>query len=121
VSAFSSLLPGNKAKFKKEKERSNTVNAEEIKAYGEKVDAQLQEAKSRIGALEARHKEKTAQEEIAAIKAKNEEIEKKRHDLKHVSETKSAELKAEIEADLAKHKARLDHFVEKVKSHAATK
>jgi uncharacterized protein involved in exopolysaccharide biosynthesis len=65
-----------------------------------------------------------AQAEIDAInslKAKRQEIDKKRQDLKTSGEAKAAQIKAEIEADLAKFKASLDQFGTKVKSQVATR
>lgn len=96
----------------------------EIKAFEEKVSAQLQEAKSKIDGIEAQAKGKLAQAEIDAInsfKVKRQEIDKKRQDLKTSGEGKAAQIKAEIEADMAKFKASLDQFGTKVKSQVATK
>jgi len=95
-----------------------------IKAFEEKVSAQLQEAKSQIDGIEAHAKGKLAQAEIDAInslKAKRQEIDKKRQDLKTSSEAQSAQIKAEIEADMAKFKASLEQFGKKVKSQVAAK
>jgi hypothetical protein len=94
-----------------------------IKAFEEKVNAQLQEAKAKIDEIEAHAKGKLAQAEIEAIKTFNvrrQEIEKKRQDLKTVGEAKAAQVRAEIESDIAKLKASLDQFSAKVKSQAAT-
>jgi vacuolar-type H+-ATPase subunit H len=95
-----------------------------IKAFEEKLSAQLQEAKSQIDGIEARAKGKMAQAEIDAIsglKTQRQEIEKKRQDLKTSGEAKAAQLKSEIEADMAKFKTSLDQLGTKVKSQAATK
>jgi hypothetical protein len=95
-----------------------------IKAFEEKISAQLQEAQSKIDGIEAQAKGKMAQAEIDAInslKTKRQEIDKKGQDLKTSGEAKAAQLKAEIEADMAKFKASLDQFGAKVKSQAATK
>ena len=54
-----------------------------IKAFEEKISAQLQEAKSKIDEIDARAKGKMAQAEIDAInslKSKRQEIDKKRQD-----------------------------------------
>ena len=94
------------------------------KAFEEKVSAQLQEAKSQIEGIEARAKGTMAQAEIDALnglKAKRQEIDKKRQDLKTSGETKAAQLKADIEADMAKFKTSLDQLGTKVKSQVATK
>ena len=93
-----------------------------IKAFEEKVNAQLQEAKAKIDEIEAQAKGKVAQAEIDAIKgfhAKRQEIEKKRHELKTVGETKVAHVRAEIESDIAKLKTSVDQFSNKVKSQVA--
>lgn len=95
---------------------------QEIKAHAEKLGAQLEEAKSRIRAMEAHHKGKEAQAEIDALKARTKEIESKHHALKTVGEVATAAaIKAEMEAGLAKLKASLDQFGSKAKSQAATK
>ena len=62
------------------------MNIAEIKAYQEKIGAQLQEAKAVLNGVEAHAKGKLAQSEIdtiARLKAKHQEIDKKvHHDLK---------------------------------------
>ena len=62
------------------------MNIPEIKAYQEKIGAQLQEAKAVLNGVEAHAKGKLAQSEIdtiARLKAKHQEIDKKvHHDLK---------------------------------------
>lgn len=95
-----------------------------MKAFEEKLSAQLQEAKSQIDGIEARAKGKMAQAEIDAInglKTQRQEIEKKRQDLKTSGDAKAAQLKSEIEADMAKFKTSLDQLGTKVKSQVATK
>src|ERR1019366_9897115 len=74
-----------------------------------KISAQLQQAKAQLGELEARAKGKMAQGEIDAInhlKAKHQEIEKKRQELKTVGDAKVEQVKAEIDAHVTKLKAR---------------
>ena len=91
----------------------------EMKAFEEKVSAQLQEAKAKIDEIEAQVKGKLAQAEIDAIKffkTTRQEIDKKRQDLRTSSETRAAQLKSEIEADVAKLKTSLEQFSTKVKS-----
>jgi small-conductance mechanosensitive channel len=97
------------------------MNVTEIKAYQEKVGAQLQEAKAMLSGFEAHAKGKLAQSEIDTIsrlKAKNQEIDKKVHqDLKVTGEvTLAAKIKADIDAEMAKFKASLDQLNTKVKS-----
>jgi hypothetical protein len=106
------------------KKGANTMSEhlDEIRAYAEKLGAQLQEAKSQIQTIEAHHKGKVAQAEIDDLKTKSHEIDKKHRHLKTVGEVaKAAVIKTEIEADLAKLKASLEQFNTKVKSQAATK
>jgi hypothetical protein len=97
----------------------------EVKAHGEKLSAQLNEAKALLDEFEAHAKKNKAQAEIDAInelKAKKQELDKKLQDLKSAGEEKvGADVKARIEADIAKFKASLESFRTKHKSHPATK
>jgi putative IMPACT (imprinted ancient) family translation regulator len=100
------------------------MNVAEIKAYQEKVNAQLQEAKAVLSGVEARAKGKLAQSEIDTItrlKAKNQEIDKKVHqDLKVTGEvTLAAKIKSDIDAEMAKFKASVDQLAAKAKSQPA--
>jgi hypothetical protein len=100
------------------------MNAQEIKAYRDKVSAQLQEARAALSGLEAQAKGRLAQSEIDAIsglKAKNEEIDKKvQHDLKAGGEVAlAAKLKSDIETEVAKFKASVDQLAAKVKHRPA--
>ena len=93
-----------------------------IKAFEQKVSAQLQEAKAKIEEIEAHAKGKLAQAELDAIKgfnAKRQEIEKKRQELKTAGQAKEAQVRAEIESDIAKLKTSVDQFSTKIKSQAA--
>ena len=100
------------------------MNTIEIKAYQQKISAQLQEAKAVLNGVEAHAKGKLAQSEIDAInrlKAKQQEIEKKvHHDLK-VAEaaTLAAKVKSDIDAEITKFKASVDQLSAKVKSQPA--
>jgi hypothetical protein len=81
-----------------------------IKAYEEKINAQLEQAKAQLGEFEARAKGKAAQAEIDTIhhlKTKHQEVEKKRQVLKTVADAKAGQVKAEIDAEIAKLKASL--------------
>lgn len=100
------------------------MNEAEIKAYQEKLRAQLQEAKAVLNGFEAHAKGKLAQSEIdtiARLKAKNQEIDKKVHqDLKVTAEvTLAAKIKSDIDAEMAKFKASLDQLNAKLKSQPA--
>ena len=100
------------------------MNVLEIKAYQERVSAQLQEAKALLNGFEAHAKGKLAQSEIdtiAHLKAKNQEIDKKVHqDLKVTGAvTLAAKIKSDIDAEMAKFKASLDQLNAKLKSQPA--
>jgi hypothetical protein len=86
------------------------MSTPEIKAYEDKVNAQLQQVKAQLGEFEAHAKGKMSQAEIDAInrlKSKHQEIDKKRQDLKTVSDAKVSQVKAEIDAEVAKLKTSL--------------
>jgi hypothetical protein len=96
----------------------------EPKTFEEKVSAQLHEAKSQIESIEASAKGKLAQAEVDAIsslKTTRHEIDKKSQELKTAGEAKAAQIRAEIEADLAKFNAAVEHFASKLKSKSAAK
>ena len=100
------------------------MNIAEMKAYQERVNAQLQEAKAVLNGLEAHAKGKLAQSEIDAInrlKAKHQEIEKKvHHDLKTAGEVAvAAKVKTDIDSEVAKFKALLDQLSAKVNKQPA--
>jgi hypothetical protein len=100
------------------------MNIAEIKAYQEKIGAQLNEAKALLNGFEAHAKGKLAQSEIDAIsrlKTKHQEIDKKvHHDLKATGEVAiAAKVKSDIDAEIAKFKSSLDQLAAKVKSQPA--
>jgi hypothetical protein len=100
------------------------MNITEMKAYQDKVKAQLQESKALLSGMEAHAKGKLAQAEIDAIHrltAKREEIEKKvHHDLKPGAEVAIAtKVKADIDAEVAKFKTSLEQLSAKVKAQLA--
>jgi hypothetical protein len=100
------------------------MNVAEIKAYREKIHAQLEEAKAVLSGFEAHAKGKLAQSEIETInrlKAKHQEIDKKVHqDLNVGAEvTLAAKVKSDIDAEMAKFKASLDQLAAKAKSQPA--
>jgi hypothetical protein len=100
------------------------MNVAEIKAYQEKIKAQLQEAKAVLSGLEAKTKGKLAQSEIDTIsqlKAKHQEIDNKVHqDLKTGGEVAvAAKTKSDIDSEIAKFKTSLDQLVAKAKSQSA--
>lgn len=101
------------------------MNVPEIKAYQEKISAQLQEAKALLNGFEAHAKGKLAQSEIdtiAHLKAKNQEIDNKvHHDLKAAGAVAVAEkIKSDIDGEIAKFKTSLSQLTAKVKSQPAS-
>lgn len=90
----------------------------ELKRYGDKISEQLQQAKSQLEQFEARAREKKAQVEIEAIKALKtikRQIDKKSQDLQTSGEAKAAQIKAEIDTELAKLKTSLEQLATKLK------
>ena len=84
-------------------------HAPELKVYTVKLAAQIEQAKAKLHELEAYYKGKKAEAEIQAIrglKVAHDEIVKKSAELaklagKTVAEAKVAQIKAQIEAQLA--------------------
>jgi hypothetical protein len=100
------------------------MNIAEVKAYQDKINAQLHEAKALLDGFEAHAKGKLAQSEIDAIsrlKAKHQEIEKKvHHDLKTAGAVAvAAKVKSDIDAEFAKFKTSLDQVAAQVKKQSA--
>jgi|SRR5215831_13971011 len=96
------------------------MSAENIqtKAYEEKISAQLQQVKDQLGEVEARVKGKAAQAEIDTInnlKTKHHEIDRKRLELKTLGDAKAGQVKAEIDADVAKLKSSLSELATKLR------
>jgi len=90
----------------------------EIKAFEEKISTQLQQAKSQLAEFDARAKSQMAQAEITTInrlKAKQQEIEKKRQALKTVGHAKVEQAKAEIDREVANLKSSLAELGTKLK------
>jgi len=98
----------------------STQNAT-LKAFEQKIEAQLQQAKAQLEELGARAKGKVAQGEIDAIqnlKTKHDEIDKRRQELKTVGEAKAETVKAQIDAELAKLKSSVAELATKIQQHA---
>jgi len=90
----------------------------EIKAFEEKLSAELQETKAQLGEFEARAKGNLAQGEIDTLhrlKTKQLEIDKKRQVLKTLGDAKFGEAKAEIDADVANLRRSLAELALKLK------
>lgn len=103
-------------------------HAAELKAYQEKVAAQVEQAKAKLHELEAHFKGQKAEAEIEAIRAlktAHQDIERKTKELKAIGETvagaKSAQIKAEIDAALANVNAKLAQLSSKVHTHSTAK
>jgi len=100
------------------------MNIAEVKAYQEKINAQLQAARAVLNGVEAHAQGKLAQSEIDTLnhlKTKHQEIEKKvHHDLKTAGEVAiAAKVKSDIDAEVTKFKAAVDQLSQKVKSQPA--
>jgi F0F1-type ATP synthase membrane subunit b/b' len=82
-----------------------------LKAYEDKVRAQVQEAKSKLEQFEAKAKAQHAETEITAInrlKTAKQDIEQKLRGLKTAHDEHLARAKAEIDQDVSKFKASID-------------
>ena len=89
----------------------------DIKAYEDKINSQLQQAKASLVEFEAKVKEKASPAEMEVInrlKSKHHEIDKKRQELKSTGEA-NPQIKAEIDADVAKLKTSLADLATKLK------
>lgn len=96
----------------------------EVKAHEEKISAQLHEAKALLEEVEAHARRKKAEaeiEKITGLKAKKQEIEKKVQQLvKTGLEAKAAvQIKADIEAEVAKLKTSLGEIANRLKNQAS--
>ena len=90
----------------------------DTKAYEEKINAQLQQAKAQLNEFEANVKAKASPAQIEIInrlKTKHQEIDKKRQELKTAGDAKAGQVKAEIDADVAKLKTSLADLGTKLK------
>ena len=100
------------------------MNIAEIKAYQEKINAQLHEAKALLDAFEARAKGKLAQSQIDTIsrlKTEHKEIENKvRNDLKTTGEVAvAAKVKSDVDTKIANFKASVAQLSANAKSQSA--
>lgn len=96
---------------------------ETIKAFEEKLNAQLQQAKSQLEEFEARAKSTAARTEIETIhhlKTMRQEIEKKRHELKNAGEGKFQQVKSEIDAEMSKLRTSMEQLSSKFKGEIHT-
>jgi len=95
-----------------------------LKAYEDKVSAQIQESKARLEQLEAKAKEKSAQAELNAInslKGTKENIQRKVQDLRTTNENQMARAQTAIDADVTAFKARVEELSAKLQTGSARK
>jgi hypothetical protein len=98
---------------------SGTAPSAIVKAYEDKINAQLKESKARLEMVEAKAQGQRAQAEITTInslKATRQNIDRKLQDLRTAHETHVAQAKASIEADVATFMASVDQLSTKFKS-----
>jgi uncharacterized protein YicC (UPF0701 family) len=91
-----------------------------LKAYQDKINTQVKEAKTRLEELETKAKEQNAQAEVAVInrlKTTKENIDRKLQNLKTTNEAQAAQAKADIDAEVAKLKSSVDELATKFKMH----
>jgi hypothetical protein len=91
-----------------------------LKAYEDKINAQLQEAKDRLAQFDAKARAKDAAAEAAAVKdlhGARQNIDRRLQDLKTTHGTHVSRAKAAIDAEVAKLKTSLDGFAAKFKAH----
>ena len=89
-----------------------------LKAYEDKVRAQLQEGKAKLDQVNAKAKEKQAQAEIdvvSRLNATKQNIEKKLQDLKTTADVQVSRAKADIDADVASFKSSINDLAGKIK------
>jgi hypothetical protein len=89
------------------------AKSSELKLYEDKISALLQKAKSQLEQFETRAAESKAQAEIEAIsalKATKRQIDKKLKNLRKSGEPKAAQVKAEIETEIANFKNSLEQL-----------
>lgn len=103
---------------------STGQQAATIKAYEEKIKAQVQEAKAKLDLLEATAREMKGQAEITAIsglKAKRDSIDARLQDLRATSDANVSRAKAAIEADVESFKTTITSLVARIKPHKGAK
>jgi hypothetical protein len=107
------------------KQATHTVTAAAtIKAYADKITADIQQGKAMLEQLEAKAKAKRADGEITTIhrlKAANETIQQKVQDLKNAHESNVATVKADIDAKIASFKSAIADLGTKLETRFAQK
>ena len=104
---------------------SNTfASSATLKAYEDKIKAQVQEAKAKLEQVEATAKAKRADRELTAISdlnATKQNIDRKLQDLKKTHQTYHARAKADINQEVATFKASVNALAGKFTSQPARK
>jgi outer membrane protein TolC len=106
------------------KTQSSTTTNPALKAYEDKIQAQLQQAKAQLDMAEAQAREKKAQTEITVINdlhTARQDIDRRLQDLKTTHDSHVARAKSDIDGALARFKASVDGIGAKLKTHSATK
>jgi len=89
-----------------------------LKAYEERIRAQVDETKAKLTQYETQAKEMRAQAEVSTIdnlKTAKETIDRKLHDLKTTQDAHVEHAKADIDASVARFKTSVDELGAKVK------
>src|SRR5262245_8049004 len=93
-----------------------------VKAFADKVNAQIQEGKAKLEQLEAQAKGKKAHAELTAIASlltARHHIQKKVEDLQKAHESNVPQAKADIESAIASFKSSIEELSAKFKSQSA--
>ena len=104
--------------------KSSPTASATLKAYQDKVRAQIQDGKAKLEQLQAKAKDMRGQAELSAItrlKAAKEDIDRKVQDLKTTHDADVARAKAGIDADVVAFKARIEEVGAKLKNRSARK
>ena len=95
-----------------------------LKAYVDKIRAQVHEAKAKLDLFQAKAQNKKAQahiEAIGSLKTAKDNIEKKLQDLSTTHDAHVVRAKADIDAEVARFKATIDALATKFKADSTTK
>ena len=90
-----------------------------LKAYEDRIAAQLREAKARLDQLEARVRAKSDEAQMAAVESLNtarNNIDRMLHDLKTTHESHAARAKADIDSAVAAFRTSVDELKHRIGS-----
>ena len=102
---------------------TKTQNAA-LRAYEDKIRAQVREGKAKLEEVTAMASEKKAQAEIDAIRGLNaarQNIERKLEDLKKTSDAHVSRAKSDIDAEVATFRSSIDQVASKFKSRSTAR